>query len=248
MITKILQTFVSAALIYLPLFAQAGPGSSVISSSVTPQNVPAMVAAIDKYMSSSLGKQYKGRLVLLSHTADGADPATVSIVNLYHSAAEDEAFGNLAQNDPAWTELLATVVPISQLTFTGRSNAVKSWGDVNDTDTVWENVLFTVTDPAAVIAATDAWNATAMGKKFPGQSHLAAVQAAGVGPVNVTHFFAVGWASLAEREAFGDANANDPAWTTYLAALAKASTYLGTTLSETVKVWGPATTKSFSVP
>ncbi len=87
----------------LPLFAQAGPGSSVISSAVTPQNVPAMVAAFDKYMSSSFGKQVKGWLVLLSHIADGADPATVSIVGLYHSAAEAEAFGKLAQNDPART-------------------------------------------------------------------------------------------------------------------------------------------------
>ncbi len=242
MMTRILKTFVAAALICLPLFAQAGPGSSVTSTAVLPQNVPAMVAAFDKYMSSSLGKQFKGRLVLLRHIADGADPATVSIVSLYHSAAEAEAFAILAQNDPAWTELLAAVVPISQVTFTGRSVAVKSWGDVNDTDTIWENVLFTVTDPAALIAATDAWHATAMGKKFPGQSHLLAVEAAGMG--QVTHYFAVGWASLAEREAFGDANANDPAWTTYVAAGAKASTYLGRSMSQTVKAWGPATTKS----
>lgn len=244
MFRQILKTAVSTALICIPLFAEAGPGTSVISSAVTPQNIPTVVAAIDKWMASPVGRQYKGRLVLSSHIADGADPATISIVNGYHSDAEAEAFSKLTQNDPAYNELLATVVPISQVTFTGRSVAVKSWGDVNDTDTVWESFLFTVTDPAAVIAATEAWNASAIGKKFPGQTHLAATDSAGMGPV--THFFAVGWASLAEREAFRDANQNDPDWAAYLAAMQKASTFLGSSLSQTVKAWGPATTKSLT--
>lgn len=244
MFRTIQKTLISTAMVCLPALAQAGPGSSAISTTVTPQNLPAVVAAIDKWMASDVGRQFKGRLVLLSHIADGADPATNTIVSVYHSVAEFEAFSKLTANSPAYAELLNTVVPISQVTFTGRSSAVKSWGDVNDTDTVWENFLFTVTDPAAVIAATDAWNASAMGKKFPGQTHLSMVDAGGIGPA--THFFAVGWASLAEREAFNDANRNDPAWATYLAAMQKASTFLGSSLSQTVKAWGPATTQSLT--
>ena len=99
----------SVALFCLPYAAQAGPGFTLLESSVTPQNVPKVVAAIDKWMATPVGKQYKGRLLLQSHLADGANPATISIVNLYTSLAEYEKFSKLAQNDPGWLELLDTV-------------------------------------------------------------------------------------------------------------------------------------------
>lgn len=241
---SILKILASIALFCLPYVAQAGPGFTLIESNVTPLNLPKMVAAIDKWMASPVGKQYKGRLLLQSHLADGANPATISIVNLYPSLAEYEVFAKLAQNDPGWLELLNTVAPISTPTSNSMLSLVKRWGDTNDTDTVWNVVSFNVTDPAAMVAAMDTWMASPGGKKSTGQVFLIAMDAGGVSEPNVTHLITVGYASLAEMEADGAALAKDADFANLLAALDKASTYLGASVEQTVKTWGPATLKA----
>jgi len=60
-----------------------------------------VVAALDEWMASDAGKKYKGRLYLQAHTQDGADPSTHSIVGVYSSMAEAEAFGNYVREDEA---------------------------------------------------------------------------------------------------------------------------------------------------
>jgi len=218
----------------------------LIQTTVTPQNAPKLVAAIDKFMASPVGKQYKGRLILEANVADGTNPATHSIVNLYHSLADYEAFNKLAQNDPAWTDFLNTIVPISTPVSNSMVGLVKSWGDVNDTDTVWDVHYFTVTDPAAVVAALDAWMGSPGGKKFPGQMHLIEMTAGGVSAPNFTHLISVGYASMAEMGTFGDSLAKDPDFAKFLAAMQKGSTHLGATVAQDIKVWGPATLKSIT--
>ena len=235
---------VPIVLFWLPFVAEAAPGLSVTGITVTPQNAPKVVAALDKWMASPVGKQYKGRLLLQAHVADGTDPATHSIVALHHSAAEADAFATLAQNDPAWAELLNTIVPISQQQFTGRATTIKSWGDINDTDTVWNVHYFTITDLPAVMAALDTWMASPMGKKAPGQIHLSAMSAVGINPA--THVISVGYASIAEMETYGDMAAKDPDWAKFLTAMQKASTHLGAVIARDVKSWGPATMKSLT--
>jgi hypothetical protein len=235
---------VSIALMGAPLLAAAGPGASVLDITVSPLNAPKLVAAFDKYMSSPLGQKYKGRLVLQAHVADGDDPATHSIVGFYHSMAEAEAFAQQAQGDPAWTELLNTVVPIAQAGFTARIGTLKSWGDINDTDKIWNVHFFTVTDQAGFVAALNDWLNSPTGKKFPGQGHLFALGAAGVNPA--THVISVGYASMAEMEAYGDMVRNSEDWAKFLAALAPVSKHLGASIAQDVKAWGPATLKSLS--
>ena len=51
--------------------------------------------------------KFKGRLILLENIADGADPATHTILGLYHSMAEDEAYAKAIANDPDWLKSLA---------------------------------------------------------------------------------------------------------------------------------------------
>ncbi len=235
---------VPIALFCVPFFAQAAPGLMLIESNVTPQNAPKLVAAIDKFMASAVGKQYKGRLLLQAHVADGDNPATHSIVNLYQSLAEYEAFNTLAQNDPAWAELLNAIVPISTPVSNSMVGIVKSWGDINDTDTVWDVHYLTVTDPAGVVAALDAWMASPGGKKFPGQMYLLSMDAGGVSEPNVTHMISAGFASMAEMGTVGDSLATDADYAKVVAALQKGSTHLGAAVEQNVKTWGPAALKA----
>jgi hypothetical protein len=241
--------FVLFALPLLTPFAVAGPGSAVTTLSVVPQNVPKLIAAFDAFMASPVGKTWKGRTLLLRRVSDGTDPATVGFVALYRSLAENEAFGNAIEANPAaWNQFLDAAVPLGTVVLTARTEALKSWGDVNDTDTVWENFYFNVSDYPAFVAAIDAWNATPPGKKFPGQGHLIAIVDAGAAPGTPQVAISVGYASMAEMEAFWDPLQNDPDWQKYLAASAKASTFLGSDLERTIKSWGPATMQSVSGP
>ena len=181
------------------MFAAAAPGYSQINTSVLQLDVPKVITATDKMMASATGQKYKGRLLLLQHIADGDDPATLSIVSIYKSAAELEVYGSLMQDDPARTEYLKTLAPIGKVESTARLATLKSWGDINDTDTVWNAHSFTVTDVPAFVAALDAWFNSPMGKRTPGQAHLAALTAGGDTPV--THVLSLGYASIAEMEA-----------------------------------------------
>jgi hypothetical protein len=243
---RILKFFVPIALFCAPMLASAGPGYSLATTNVKPLDIPAFIAATDKMMASTNAQKYKGRLLLLQHIADGSDPATLSIVSIYKSAAELEEFTNLMQNDPARAEYMKTVVTIGSLQSTARLSTLKSWGDINDTDTIWNAHYFTVTDPAAFMAALNAWLNSPMGKKFPGQGHLAAMSIGGVEAVNVTHVISVGYASIAEMEAYGDAVRNDPDWAKFQAALRPASTHVGADLSRTLKQWGNASMQSLT--
>lgn len=241
---SIVRLLACAVLLSLPVFASAGPGAAVTSFRILPADVPKFLAAYDKWMASASGKTFNGRIVMATVMADGMDPASHVMTSAYKSMADYDTYQQAALKDPAREEFLATVVPIAQLLLTGRSELVRSWGDVNDTDTIWQTHLFDVTDQAAVVAAEDAWFATPMGKAFPGQVHLSAIIAGGDGAPS--HVMQVGWANVAEMEAYGDKYADDPAWTKFLTAMQAASKYRGANLARTLKTWGPATLKSLT--
>ena len=243
---RILKFFVPIALFCAPMLASAGPGYSLATVNVKPLDVPAYIAAMDKMMASTNAQKYKGRLLLLQHIADGDDPSTLSIVSIYKSAADLEQYTNLMQDDPARKEFMKAISPIGSLHSTARLSTVKSWGDINDTDTVWNAHYFTVTDVPAFIAALDAWYASPTGKKSPGQAHLAAMSIGGLTPV--THVLSIGYANIAEMEAFVDSTPNDPDRAALLAAIRKVATHVGADLSRTLKTWGPESMKSLTKP
>jgi len=245
---SILKYLIPIALACTPLLAHAAPGYSLTTLTVLPANVPKVIAATDKMMASATGQKFKGRLLLLQHVADGTDPASISIVSIYKSAAELEVYGNLMQDDPARIEYLNTVVPVAQLQLTARTTTIRSWGDINDTDTVWVGHYLVVKDLPALMTAMDAWQSSPMGKKFPGQGHLSAITFGGAAPGTPTHVVSLGYASIAEMEAYDDATAKDPDWAKFLTAVGPISTHLGADLSRTLKTWGTATMKSLSAP
>jgi hypothetical protein len=243
---RILKFLVTITVLCAPMFAAAGPGYSLATTTVKPLDVPTVIAATDKMMASATGQKFKGRLLLLQHIADGSDPASLSIVSIYKSAAELETYSNLMQDDPARVEYMKTIVPIAQLQMTARLSTMKSWGDISDTDTIWVAHYFTVTDPAAFVAALDEFQKSPVGVKFPGQGHLAAMSLGGISPV--THVISLGYASIAEMEAYNDMVAKDPAWAKFLAAVRPASTHLGADLNRTLKQWGTASMKALTTP
>lgn len=245
---SIVKFLVPMVLLSMPCFAMAAPGLSLFEFTTTPQNLSKVIAATDKWMASPTGKKYKGRLFLQANVAAGANPATNSFVDVFHSLADYEAFAQLAQNDPGWAELLNTVVPISTPTSSSLLTTVKTWGDINDTDTVWNPHSLTVSDPAAVIAALDAWMASPVGKKFPGQMYLFSNDAGGVSEPNVTHIVSLGYASMAEMETYNDGLANDADFAKFLADVQKVSKHNGASIEQTVKTWGPGTLKALTKP
>jgi hypothetical protein len=245
---SILKYLIPFVLTCVPAIAGAAPGYSLTTLTVLPANLPKVIAATDKMMASATGQKFKGRLLLLQHIADGSDPASISIVSIYKSAAELEVYGNLMQDDPARMEYLNTVVPIAQLQLTARTTTIRSWGDINDTDTIWVGHYLIVKDLPALMAAMDAWQNSPMGKKFPGQGHLSAITFGGAAPGTPTHVVSLGYASIAEMESYNDMTAKDPDWAKFLAAVAPASTHVGADLSRTLKTWGTASIKSLVLP
>lgn len=236
--------WIAALLLLTSRMAAAAPSWSVISFSTTTPSAPRILAAADKLMNSTAGKPFPGKLLLQVHVADGADPSTHSFVPIYKTAAEREAFVQKLYADKAWNEFLGVMAKESRPVSTVWYKVVKSWGDLVDTDHLWESHAFKVSDPAAFLAALDKLVATDTGKKFPGQVYLSEVVAGGLSPV--THVISVGFASETEMDAWNELRAPTADWATYLSESRKVSEYLGTNLVRDLKWWGPATFKGLS--
>ncbi len=236
----------SFGLLLLAQTAFASTAWQIASIRTTPANAPKVLAATDKLMASEPMKAFPGRVLLQVHLADGTDPATHSFVTLYKSAAEREKFQQTLLGQPAWNEFLNTLTSLGEPVASTRYTRVKSWGDIVDTDDVWETHPFAVSDPAAFVAALDALMASPTGKKFPGQVHLSAMAGGGITPV--THVVSVGWASEAEAEAWANTLQGNADWAKYLADSRKAADHLGLNVVRDLKEWGPATLGELTAP
>jgi hypothetical protein len=235
---------ISLLLLLVSQTASAGATWSTISISVSPPDAAQVVAAADKLMSSPTGKTFPGRLLLQAVVAGGASPVTHVFVPIYKTAADREAFVQKLQADPAWAQFQATMAKLSAPHGTVMYNTLKSWGDISDTDVVWQGHAFAVKDPAAFVAALDKFMTSETGKKFPGQVHLSSVVAGGISPV--THSISVGFASDVERASWGDAMQGNADWEAYVEASRKAADYLGNNLLRDIRTWGKATLKELT--
>jgi hypothetical protein len=237
---------VSMGLFLIAQAAAAGPTWSSIDVAVTPQNAAKVVAATDKLMNSTVGKQFPGLLLLQVQMANGSNPATHSFVPLYKSAADREAYAQKMMADPAWTEFEATMTQLSQPVSNVMFRTLKSWGEVVDTDHLWMTHAFDVRDAPGVLGALGKLMASETGKKFPGQVHLEGVIAGGI--TSMTHAIIVGYASEAEMETWGDSLAGNADWAAYIEALNASAEYLGTSMILDVKTWGSLSLKDLAVP
>jgi hypothetical protein len=237
--------FTSMGLLFLGQGAAASPTWSAIGVTTTPQNVPQVIAATDKLMSSAVGKKFPGRLLFQARVADGNNPATHSFVPLYKSAADREAYMQKLQADPVWADFRATLAELSPSVGQVILRSLKSWGEVVDSDHVWMSYAFAVSDPPALLAALEKFLASKTGKRFPGQVHLALVVAGGANPT--THSINVGYASEAEMETWADSMAGNADWAAYLKASRASAQLLGASLIRDIKAWGSLSLEDVSV-
>jgi hypothetical protein len=209
--------FVAIGLLFLAHSAAAASWS-VISFTTTPQNAPQVLAAGDKLMSSAAGKTFPGQLT----------------------------FVQKLQADPAWATFLATVTKLTEPVSTVMYQTIKSWGDVQDSDTVWMTHAFNVSNPAGFLAALETFRASPTGQSFKGQVHVSAVVAGGLSPVS--HVISVGYASEAEMEAWGNTRTPSKDWAAYIEASRATAEYLGGSLGRNLKTWGPAPLSDLTAP
>lgn len=226
--------------------AAAEPYWAQIGLTASATNAPKVAAAVDKLMTSEVGKTFPGRMLLQVNVADGSDPTTHTVVPIYHTAADREQFMKRLLPSAEWKEFQATLEKLGSPGGTILYRNLRSWGDINDTDTLWMAHAFSVSDPAAFVAAMNAFMNSPTGKKGPGQVYLSSVLAGGIGPVS--HVVSVGYASLTEMAAWltmRDASAD---WATFMQAGGKAGAYLGATLASDLKTWVPMSMKQVVAP
>ena len=238
--------FTSMGLLFLGQGAAASPTWSAIGVTTTPQNVPQVIAATDKLMSSAVGKKFPGRLLFQARVADGNNPATHSFVPLYKSAADREAYMQKLQADPVWADFRATLAELSPSVGQVILRSLKSWGEVVDSDHVWMSYAFAVSDPPALLAAVEKFLASKTGKRFPGQVHLALVVAGGANPT--THSINVGYASEAEMETWTDSLAGNADWAAYLQATIPIAQRVSASMIRDVKTWGSVPLSDLTAP
>ena len=227
------------ASLLLPGLALAGPGWEVTSFATTPRDAPRLMAAVNDWMAGP-GKTYPGRVILQSHEADGGDPATHSIIVAFDSVAAHEAFGQQVQTDEAmqlkWMDLLDVFTASATQHQTIRGSFVKSWGEVNDTDSVWVVHYLTASDAAAVVAAMERWMNSPTGKQAPTQVHLSSIVAGGIG--SPSHVVSVGYASQAEMESWGATLTGNADFSRFMDEIGEVSDYHGANLMVSMASWG----------
>jgi hypothetical protein len=226
-------------LLLLPALALAGPGWQVTTLQVEGNKAGQVVEALDELLSSKVAKDNnKGRVTLQAHVADGTDPSTHSIIVYYRSMAEREPGAAKIGASKEWSEFLDTMADSAIQIGTYRGVQIKSWGDVNDSDTVWINYFFRVSNPAAMVSIMDHYNASETGRRMPGQVHLGGVLMGGMN--SPTHVVSVGFASEAEMESWRDELQGNADWMVQLEALSAVGEYMGAELMRDVRSWGPA--------
>lgn len=219
--------------------ATAAPGYHVNSFAVMPQNVPTLVAALDKWMATDVAKGFPGRVILNAHVADGADPASHSLVIAYSSMAENEAWLMKAQTSQEYQTLIQSFVSSIDTNHpmqTKREAVVNSWGEADPADTILIVHSITTTDAPSVLAALNGWAASA--KSFPGQLQLTAVIAGG--REAGSHSLVIAFRNLAEMETWQAENGGSAARLQLLHSLQGLSDYNGAYLLQRVKMWSGA--------
>lgn len=229
-----------AAFCCVALNAWAAPGYEITSFAIQPMQGPAFTAAMEEWMASDAAKKYKGRVYLQSHDNDGANPATHSIVAVYPSMAEQEAYSTwVGENEEAlasWMTLIEKTSAISTVTSTARLTRVASWGDISDKDRVWIQHSLTTRDGATLYRTLDAWMNSEAAKNFPGQMHLGQVIAAGIGAGS--HGVVIGFESFAEMESWNEAVGGSAGLTQLFHTFSVINDYHGASLVVDVNAWG----------
>ncbi len=224
-----------AGLLLVSSAATAGPNWQTLSISISLTDVPKVVAALDKLISTS-GDDLTGTVSLMANVVGGNSPASHTIISSFDSRAAREAWFQNLLPSAAWAEYGKATEGLVERHATSRMDFMKSWGDESDKDVLWEIYAFKVIDAAVFTSAIDRLLASDTGKKFPGQVHLSAVAFAGDWPA--THLISVGFESEAESESWGERMVASKDWASYQKRSNRVSTFAGAFMIRSIKTWG----------
>lgn len=224
------------ATLFVATSAHAAENWQSLSFTTTPQNLPKVIAATEKFMASEAGKSMPGTLSVMASVIDGADPSTNSFITSMESFAAREKWVASLQGNADWIALRDAVGDLAELGATSRMIFVKNWGEAGDADVVWHLFGLTVSDDAAYLKALDTLLASETGKKFPGSLYLSSVAAAGMS--SVSHVVSVGYASEAEAEAWNEVMLQSSDWAAFQRVTDRVSETAGSWVLRTLKTWG----------
>ncbi len=224
----------ATAFVMVATTAAAGPSWTSIGLNISLQDAPKVQAALDDLMKSA-GDDLTGTVSLMANVAGGA--TSHSIISSFDSRAARETWMAKLRASKAWDKYVKATAGMTSPGDTSRMDFVADWGTDNEgADVVWEMHAFSVSDPAALLAALEALQASDAGKATGAQVYLSAVGAAGIAPA--THVISVGFKSEAHAEASMAVLNQSEAWATYMAASREAATVEGTFVLRTVSTWG----------
>lgn len=241
---KVLLGLSMLVLTSLSFSSLAQPGLHATGVVINPMDQAKVIAAFQVWM-DGYGKKSKNRILLQSHVADGANPATHSFVAMFSSVAENEEFSNMVQEEgmEEWMAFLEKVTPVSSVVSSSRSTVIRSYGDISDDNDVWIVHALTAGNAPSVVQAMDAWMNSPTGKKFPGELHLMGTVAGGIGAPS--HLVAIGFESQAQMAEWNEVAAPSADLGRLLSSLNALTEYHGANMLMTIGAWGKSAKSIF---
>ncbi len=215
--------------------ASAGPTWAAYNAQVAPGNEAAVVEAVNTLMASDVGKSLPGRVVLLDAAFNGPNPTTHTLVFVGKSSAELNAWGQSLGESEAGQAFFAALGPNLSPVSESLSAHVKSYGNVDESNSYWLGYAIDVSDAGGFVAALDKLWGSATGKKHPGEAHLLQLRS---GDASVTHFVAVGFENAAEEETWRESLAGNADMEAFQKESTSVANLVSRNIDATVAQWG----------
>lgn len=206
---------------------------SVYEVQVGDTDVPAVAAALDKFMRSEVGKSMPGAVHLNATLFGGTSRATHAFVLLFPDLATQLDWQASVPETKAGQEFAAAMEAVASPVASWTNSMIKSWGTPSNKDLFYQVTRFFTSDPLAVLAAQEKLMSDPSMAEFPGQvglSQTAIGNRMGADGAYSTHVFTVGFESIKEMEDWGNYLNTQPAWAEYLRTMSGIATFMGTEL------------------
>ena len=207
----------AASLLLTSAISKASETAIVYEWAVKPGEANSYAQAVDRLQKSKIGGDRTAQLQLQSISFDGANPTTHRVVALYPSLAESEKWNAKFNGSKEQAAFMNSINKVATSVSQYMAKPVMSWGEVSNSDTVFDLVRIEVTNPQAIASGLDTMMNSADAKEFPGQIWLVEIRRGQASPDGrVTHEIVVGYESLSEMETWLDYMYQTQAWANWL--------------------------------
>ena len=214
---KNLIIFLTSAAFFTSTFAHASETAFVYEWAVQPGEEDTYAAAIETLQKSKLAGDRTAQLQLQSVSFDGSNPTTHRVVVLYPNLSESEEWTAKFNGSKEQTAFSESVNAVARSVSQYMAKPLMSWGEVSNSDAVFDLVRVRVTNPRAIASGLDSLMKSSDAKDFPGQIWLVEIRRGQASPDGrVTHEIVVGYESLTEMEEWLDYIYQTKAWTNWV--------------------------------